>query len=64
MAGFPVTPSIRSLSTENGQRQAVLMINHDPDTLAKPARLHLQLLVDRLIAKARTAPARRRSQAR
>ena len=44
--------AVRSLSTENGQRQAVLMINHDPDTLAKPARLHLQLLFDRLIAKA------------
>jgi D-alanyl-D-alanine carboxypeptidase len=43
---------VRSLSTENGQRQAVLMINHDPDTFPKPARLHLQLLFDRLITKA------------
>jgi D-alanyl-D-alanine carboxypeptidase len=39
---------VRSISTENGRRQAVLMINQDADTLAKPA----QIVFERLIAKA------------
>jgi D-alanyl-D-alanine carboxypeptidase len=38
----------RSYSTDNGGRQAVLMINHDPETLAIPARG----LFHRLIARA------------
>ena len=37
-----------SYSTDNGGRQAVLMINHDPETLAIPARG----LFHRLIARA------------
>ena len=37
-----------ALSSANGRRQAVLMVNHDPDTLAKPAKV----LFDKLIAKA------------
>ena len=43
---------VRSISTENGQRQAVLMINQDADTLAKPA----QIVFERLIAKAYCNP--------
>jgi D-alanyl-D-alanine carboxypeptidase len=37
-----------ALSSSDGRRQAVLMVNHDPDTLANRAKL----LFDRLIAKA------------
>ena len=44
--------AVRSLSTETVSGRSRCTINHDPDTLAKPARLHLQLLFDRLIAKA------------
>jgi D-alanyl-D-alanine carboxypeptidase len=39
---------VRSYSTEDGRRQAVLMINQDADTLARPARIAFE----RLIAKA------------
>ena len=37
----------RSYSTDNGRRQAVLMINHDPETLAIPARGFFQRLIAR-----------------
>jgi D-alanyl-D-alanine carboxypeptidase len=37
----------RSYSSENGRRQAVLMINHDPETLAIPARAMFQRLIAR-----------------
>jgi D-alanyl-D-alanine carboxypeptidase len=37
----------RSYSTDNGRRQAVLMINHDPETLAIPARAMFQRLIAR-----------------
>lgn len=37
----------RSYSTDNGRRQAVLMINHDPETLAIPARGLFQRLIAR-----------------
>jgi len=37
----------RSYSSENGRRQAVLMINHDPETLAIPARAMYQRLIAR-----------------
>jgi D-alanyl-D-alanine carboxypeptidase len=38
---------VRSFSTANGRRQAVLMINHDPETLAIPARALFQRLIAR-----------------
>ena len=38
---------VRSFSTENGRRQAELMINHDPETLDLPARALFQRLVAR-----------------
>ena len=37
----------RSYSSENGRRQAVLMINHDPETLAISARGLFQRLIAR-----------------
>ena len=37
----------RSYSSENGRRQAVLTINHDPETLAIPARGLFQRLIAR-----------------
>ena len=37
----------RSYSTDDGRRQAVLMINHDPETLAIPARRLFQRLIAR-----------------
>jgi D-alanyl-D-alanine carboxypeptidase len=39
---------IIALSSPDGRRQAVLMVNHDPDTLTK----HAKVLFDKLIAKA------------